>query len=121
MDIASGGYSSATWLGAFIGFALFYLCYLAVDSLCLSPIAHIPGPNLAALTLWYELYYDVIKGGQYTFKTDELHEQYGMRPRWATLVNSHADWCLADLQAPIFASILMKSMSMIQTSTASSM
>jgi hypothetical protein len=27
--------------------------------------------------LWYEFYYDVVLGGQYTFKIKELHQQYG--------------------------------------------
>lgn len=54
-----------------------YTLYGALWRLYLSPIAHIPGPKLAALTLWYEFYYDVVLGGQYTFKIIELHKQYG--------------------------------------------
>jgi hypothetical protein len=42
-----------------------------------SPVAGFPGSKLAALTFWYEFYYDVIKQGQYTFKIKELHEKYG--------------------------------------------
>ena len=42
-----------------------------------SPIAHIPGPRLAAITWWYEFYYDIILGGQYVFKIIELHKEYG--------------------------------------------
>ncbi|CAG8978255.1 hypothetical protein HYALB_00009152 [Hymenoscyphus albidus] len=38
---------------------------------------HIPGPKLAALTWWYEFYFDGIKGGKYVFKIQELHTQYG--------------------------------------------
>ncbi|TAQ87580.1 hypothetical protein B7494_g4085 [Chlorociboria aeruginascens] len=41
------------------------------------PIAFIPGPKLAALTRFYEAYYDLILGGQYTFKLIELHKAYG--------------------------------------------
>ncbi|KAL0258271.1 hypothetical protein SLS55_007444 [Diplodia seriata] len=55
---------------------LYCLCG-AVYRLYLSPLASFPGPRLAALTLWYEYYYDGIKGGQYTFKLKELHRQYG--------------------------------------------
>ncbi|THV55127.1 hypothetical protein BGAL_0013g00120 [Botrytis galanthina] len=40
-------------------------------------LAHIPGPKLAALTWWYEFYFDVIQPGQYVFKIQELHKQYG--------------------------------------------
>ncbi|MCJ1318281.1 hypothetical protein MMC15_003609 [Xylographa vitiligo] len=42
-----------------------------------SPIADFPGPKLAALTLWYEFYYDVVLRGQYTFHIRDLHRQYG--------------------------------------------
>ena len=54
-----------------------YTLYGAIYRLYLSPVASFPGPKLAALTFWYELYYDIIKGGSYTWKISELHEQYG--------------------------------------------
>lgn len=58
--------------------ALFLYCiYLGVSRLYFSPISHIPGPKLAALTWAYEFYYDIVLGGQYTFKIIELHKQYG--------------------------------------------
>jgi hypothetical protein len=44
----------------------------------LSPLAKVPGPRLAALSFWYERYYDVIKRGRYVFKIKDLHDQYGM-------------------------------------------
>ncbi|EOD49440.1 putative cytochrome p450 protein [Neofusicoccum parvum UCRNP2] len=55
---------------------LYCLCGAAYR-LFLSPLASFPGPRLAALTLWYEYYYDGIRRGQYTFKIKELHDQYG--------------------------------------------
>jgi hypothetical protein len=48
-----------------------------VRRLFLHPLAHIPGPRLAALTWWYEFYFDVIQPGQYVFKIQQLHKQYG--------------------------------------------
>lgn len=54
-----------------------YWITLSVKRLYLSPIAHIPGPKLAALTQYYEFYYDIILGGQYTSKIIELHKKYG--------------------------------------------
>ena len=54
-----------------------YLLYGAIHRLHLSPVAKIPGPKLAALTFWYEFYYDVVKHGRYTWKIAELHEKYG--------------------------------------------
>ena len=61
---------------AFLALSLYYI-FLAFYRLYLSPIAKFPGPTLAALTLWYEFYYDVIKRGRYTWKIAELHERYG--------------------------------------------
>ena len=54
-----------------------YLSSLAFYRLFLSPISKFPGPVLAALTSKYEAYYDIVKGGQYTFKIQELHKRYG--------------------------------------------
>jgi hypothetical protein len=53
------------------------LVYIIVWRLFFSPIAQIPGPKLAALTSWYEFYYDVIRGGQFVWHIQELHDQYG--------------------------------------------
>ena len=57
-----------------------YTIYGAIWRLYFSPIAHIPGPKLAALTLWVEFYYDVVLMGRYTFKLQEWHERYGWPP-----------------------------------------
>jgi hypothetical protein len=60
-----------------LGIWVLYIIQLAIQRLYLSPIAHFPGPKLAALTFYYEFYYDIILGGQYTFKILELHKKYG--------------------------------------------
>ncbi|MCJ1381084.1 hypothetical protein MMC17_004193 [Xylographa soralifera] len=64
-----------------IGLALvaltFYILVGGIYRLLFSPIASFPGPKLAALTLWYEFYYDVVLRGQYTFHIRDLHRQYG--------------------------------------------
>ena len=54
-----------------------YLFGLAIYRLCLSPIAKFPGPKLAALTGWYECYYDVVLNGKFTFHIQDLHKIYG--------------------------------------------
>lgn len=54
------------------------LIYGVAYRLLLSPLAKIPGPKLAALTSWYEFYYDVIEPGQYVWKIRDLHAEYGM-------------------------------------------
>ena len=49
----------------------------AIRRLYFHPLAHIPGPKLAALTWWYEFYFDVVQQGRYVFQIMELHKQYG--------------------------------------------
>ncbi|RAO73882.1 uncharacterized protein BHQ10_009894 [Talaromyces amestolkiae] len=49
----------------------------AIRRLYFHPLAHIPGPRLAALTWWYEFYYDVVQPGQYVFHIQKLHKKYG--------------------------------------------
>jgi len=49
-----------------------------IHCLFFSPIARFPGPKLAAVTSWYELYYDVVKKGKYPFEIAKMHDKYGM-------------------------------------------
>lgn len=65
-------------LGTIIVTLTTYAIYGIIWRLWFSPLARFPGPKLAAITILYELYYELIKGGQYTFKIGELHERYGM-------------------------------------------
>ena len=58
------------------GFVVYLTC-LVVYRLYFSPLAKFPGPKLAAITLWYEAYYDIIKRGQYTRRIAEMHKKYG--------------------------------------------
>ena len=62
------------------GSLLAYLLYGVVYRLFFAPAAGIPGPKLAALTLWYEFYYDVVKGGRYEFEIAKMHAKYGLPP-----------------------------------------
>jgi hypothetical protein len=49
----------------------------ALRRLYFHPLAHIPGPKLAALTWWYEFYFDQIQPSRYVFQIQDLHKQYG--------------------------------------------
>ncbi|KAI1276338.1 trichodiene oxygenase [Xylaria sp. FL0933] len=69
-------YVFSFWQWAF-AFMIMYLVGTVFYRLTLHPLAHFPGPKLAAITRWYEAYYDVILNGQYTFKIKELHKEYG--------------------------------------------
>ncbi|KAK1637102.1 cytochrome protein [Colletotrichum phormii] len=56
-----------------------YLVSLAIYRLYFSPLAKFPGPRLAALTQWYETYYELFSGdgGQFIWHYAKLHEEYG--------------------------------------------
>ncbi|KAI5357965.1 putative cytochrome P450 [Septoria linicola] len=54
-----------------------YLVSLAIYRLYLSPLAKFPGPKLAALTKWYEAYYEIVLNGKFSFHIEDLHRQYG--------------------------------------------
>ena len=56
---------------------LSYFSGLAIYRLYLHPLSQFPGPKLAAVTRWYEGYYDVVQNGQYTFKIRDMHKKYG--------------------------------------------
>ncbi|KAE8143640.1 cytochrome P450 [Aspergillus pseudotamarii] len=58
------------------GYGLYLLC-LCIYRLFFHPLARYPGPKIAALTVWYEFYYDAIQRGRYTFKIQRMHEKYG--------------------------------------------
>ncbi|KAJ0417856.1 cytochrome P450 [Aspergillus carlsbadensis] len=60
-----------------VGASIFYGISLATYRLYLSPLADIPGSMLAALTFWYEIYYDIWLGGQYFREIARMHETYG--------------------------------------------
>jgi hypothetical protein len=55
-----------------------YCLGLAIYRLYFHRLAKFPGSKLAALTLWYEFYYDVVKRGQYIWKIQEMHKRYGI-------------------------------------------
>ena len=58
-------------------FFILYVIGLYVHRLYFDPLSKIPGPKIAAVSLWYEFYYDVVKRGRYTWKIKEMHEKYG--------------------------------------------
>jgi hypothetical protein len=54
-----------------------YILVLVVYRLYLHPLAKFPGPRLAAVTSWYEGYYEIVKNGQYSRQISKLHDEYG--------------------------------------------
>lgn len=60
-----------------VGSYVLYLAGLVIYRLYFHPLAKFPGPKYAALSRWHEFYYEVVLKGQFTFKVQELHKQYG--------------------------------------------
>lgn len=56
---------------------IIYVVSLYVYRAYFDSLSHIPGPKLAAATLWYEFYFDVVKMGRYTWEIKKMHEKYG--------------------------------------------
>lgn len=68
-----------SWIVVAAAGFLAWTVYGIIWRLYLSPIAAFPGPKIAALTRWYECYYDLTNGrGNYIWKIQEMHEKYGM-------------------------------------------
>lgn len=57
-----------------------YFVTLAVYRLVFHPLAKFPGPKLAAITRYYEAYYDIVQNGQYDFQIAKMHKKYGKLP-----------------------------------------
>lgn len=66
------------WVAGVVALAV-WLVTLAIYRLYLHPLARagFPGPKLAALTTWYEAYYDIVHKGQYIFQIEHMHKKYG--------------------------------------------
>ncbi|RDW57263.1 hypothetical protein BP5796_12713 [Coleophoma crateriformis] len=56
---------------------LVWLSSLIIYRLYLSPLSRFPGPKLAALTGWYETYFDLLKRGRYWVEIEHMHKVYG--------------------------------------------
>lgn len=78
MDYAFATRPSFVAFAASIIIWIAYLIGLAFYRLYLSPLAQFPGPKFAALTQWYEFYYDVVRPGQFIFQIQKIHKRYGM-------------------------------------------
>ncbi|RHZ43927.1 cytochrome P450 [Aspergillus thermomutatus] len=54
-----------------------FLVVRSIYRLYFHPLSAFPGPRLAAISHLYEFYYDVIKGGQFLFQIEQMHQRYG--------------------------------------------
>jgi hypothetical protein len=76
LQLPGGTIGSALFLSLSLYLSVWSLVYLY--RITLHPLAHIPGPKLAAATYWYECYYDVWPlQAQFLWRIQEMHEKYG--------------------------------------------
>ena len=59
-------------------FTLFLLT-VVIYRLFFHPLCHFSGPKLAAATELYQVYFDVVKGGELLNHLRQLHREYGER------------------------------------------
>ena len=69
--------SSSSTLAISIALCFLYVLTLSFHRLYMSPLARFPGPKIAALTSWYEFYYDCLRKGRFTWNVKDLHDRYG--------------------------------------------
>jgi hypothetical protein len=41
------------------------------------PFSHFLGPKLTVVTSWYEFYHQVVRGGRFYEKIEDMHRKYG--------------------------------------------
>ncbi|KAL4998500.1 cytochrome P450 [Aspergillus recurvatus] len=76
----SFGLADGAWAHPWAALSLAMVSYIVLVGayrLFLHPLSRFPGPVFAALTVWYEFYYDGIQRGRYTFEIQRMHEKYG--------------------------------------------
>ncbi|KAL8769010.1 MAG: hypothetical protein Q9209_004927 [Squamulea sp. 1 TL-2023] len=56
---------------------LFYQITRAIYRITYHPLAHFSGPKVAAISRWYEIYYELLLGGRFAQQIEKLHQQYG--------------------------------------------
>lgn len=66
---------SALGVGAAV--SVIWVMLLLIYRLYVSPLSKFPGNKLAISTMWYEFYYQAIRGGQYPWVIQEMHKEYG--------------------------------------------
>lgn len=95
---------------------ILYVIGLYIYRMYFDPLSKIPGPKLAAASLWYEFYYDVVKQGRYTWKIWEMHDKYGKHSVRALndLTTERKINYFHLIKAPLSELALMRYISMIQ-------
>jgi hypothetical protein len=79
MMVVFEGYSRTFLIACSVAiYIVAHRIYRIFYDLYLHPLAHIPGPRLAAITYLYQTYYSLVGGSRFFIQIGKLHEQYGM-------------------------------------------
>lgn len=73
--------SSANLLALLLSLLVTSCASVVTYRLFFHPLSKVPGPRLAAISRFYDFYYDCIQRGKFVFKIDELHKKYGEADR----------------------------------------
>ncbi len=71
--------STMAW--GFVTLSVVYAVFKGVYNLYFHPLRKIPGPKMAALCSWYDFYFDIVRGGEYLWKIEKMHEEYGIESK----------------------------------------
>ena len=74
---SASSFSSIRLLLIISASAVVYLLCLAIYRLFFHPLAKFPGPKYAAITHWYQFYFDVVKVGRFPWEIERMHKAYG--------------------------------------------
>jgi hypothetical protein len=66
------------FIGSILVMGVVACLLVAFKRIYLHPLSGIPGPRLAAATMWYSIYYEVWKDGELVEHLKYLHELYGV-------------------------------------------
>ena len=69
--------SATTVIGALAAWLLYHVVRALYNISPFHPLHGFPGPRLAAATILYEFWFDMVLGGRYTREIKRMHEIYG--------------------------------------------
>lgn len=68
---------------------LVYGAFRGTQRLFFHPLVKFPGPRLAAITLWYKAYYDIVMDGGWSEHLEYLHATYGEKKPLLANIEAH--------------------------------